>query len=65
VADANDLWADVDAVGDAPLRDGSVEISTDPSRVDRHLIHSFLCDESYWARGIPVETVAAEGRYRR
>jgi len=47
----------VNAVGDAPLRDGSVEVSTDPSRLDRHLIHSFLSEESYWARGIPLEIV--------
>jgi GNAT superfamily N-acetyltransferase len=34
-----------------------VEISTDPLRLDRHLIHLFLSEESYWARGIPVEVV--------
>jgi GNAT superfamily N-acetyltransferase len=34
-----------------------VEVSTDPSRLDRRRIHSFLSEESYWARGIPVEVV--------
>jgi len=27
------------------------DISTDPSRLDRELIHRFLAEESYWARG--------------
>jgi GNAT superfamily N-acetyltransferase len=27
-----------------------MEISTDPSRLDRDLIHRFLSEESYWAR---------------
>jgi len=27
------------------------EISTDPGRLDRDLIHRFLSEESYWARG--------------
>ena len=27
-----------------------LEISTDPSRLDRDLIHRFLTEESYWAR---------------
>jgi hypothetical protein len=57
VTNADDGWSSVDAVGDAPLREGSVEVSTDPSRLDRHLIHSFLSEESYWARGIPFELV--------
>ena len=35
-------------------RDG-YEISTDDSRLDRTLIHRFLRDDSYWARGIPRE----------
>lgn len=32
-------------------------ISTDPSRLDRALIHRFLSEESYWARGIPADVV--------
>ena len=31
-------------------------ISTDPARIDRALVHEFLA-ASYWARGIPRETV--------
>jgi GNAT superfamily N-acetyltransferase len=27
------------------------EISTDPARLDHELIHRFLAEESYWARG--------------
>lgn len=29
------------------------EISADPARLDRALIHAWLSTESYWARGIP------------
>lgn len=29
-----------------------IEISTDTSRLDQLLIHRFLSEESYWARGI-------------
>ena len=38
-------------------------ISTDKTLLDLDLVASFLCDESYWARGIPRETVlrAVEG----
>lgn len=32
-------------------------ISADPSRLDIPLIHHFLSAESYWATGIPLETV--------
>jgi GNAT superfamily N-acetyltransferase len=28
------------------------ELSTDPARVDRALVHRFLRDDSYWARGV-------------
>lgn len=33
------------------------EISTDPARLDVDLIHSFLSEESYWARGRAREQV--------
>ena len=33
------------------------EISSDPARLDRDLIHRFLSRESYWAVGIARETV--------
>src|SRR5438045_2675304 len=35
---------------------GDFEISTDPARIDVDLVHEFLTS-SYWAQGIPVETV--------
>lgn len=35
---------------------GEFEISTDPARVDLDAVHEFLTN-SYWAKGIPVETV--------
>jgi GNAT superfamily N-acetyltransferase len=35
---------------------GGYEISTDAARVDVEVVHGFLAD-SYWAKGIPVETV--------
>lgn len=34
-----------------------VEISTDPTRLDRDLIHYFLSRESYWAIGVAREVV--------
>jgi GNAT superfamily N-acetyltransferase len=34
-----------------------IEISTDPERLDRELVHRFLRDESYWARGVEREVV--------
>src|SRR5277367_1313379 len=38
-------------------RQGEFAISTDRARLDLDVIHSFLT-ESYWAKGIPRETVA-------
>ena len=35
---------------------GDYEISTDPARIEFPLVHKFLTD-SYWAKGIPPETV--------
>jgi len=32
-------------------------ISTDKSKLDIDLIHGYLCDESYWAKGIPRDVV--------
>jgi GNAT superfamily N-acetyltransferase len=32
-------------------------ISTDPARLDIALIHRYLSEDSYWAKGIPLETV--------
>jgi GNAT superfamily N-acetyltransferase len=37
-------------------RDG-FEVSSDPGRLDRALIHRFLHDESYWAAGVPRDVV--------
>lgn len=33
------------------------DISTDPARLDRDLIHRWLSQESYWARGVPRAVV--------
>jgi GNAT superfamily N-acetyltransferase len=38
-------------------RRGEFELSTDPARLDRALIHRFLCEQSYWANGVPREVV--------
>src|SRR5262249_49150011 len=35
----------------------TIEVSTDRSRIDVDRVHTFLCNESYWAKGIPRETV--------
>ena len=32
-----------------------VEISTDPNRLDLDVIHRFLSEQSYWARGRSIE----------
>ena len=37
-------------------RRGEYLITTDPARVDLAVVHGFLA-ESYWAKGIPLETV--------
>lgn len=34
-----------------------IEISTDRARIDVDRVHAFLCNESYWAKGIPREVV--------
>lgn len=39
----------------AELKD--YQLSTDKSRLDIPLIHHYLCQHSYWAAGIPEETV--------
>jgi GNAT superfamily N-acetyltransferase len=36
---------------------GQYTLSTDPDKLDRELIHAFLSADSYWAPGIPRETV--------
>jgi GNAT superfamily N-acetyltransferase len=35
---------------------GEFEITSDPARLDLSVVHAFLTN-SYWARGIPIETV--------
>jgi len=32
-------------------------ISTDKSKINIELVHDYLCNHSYWAEGIPIETV--------
>ena len=32
-------------------------ISTDKSKLDINIIHNYLCNESYWAKNIPVQIV--------
>jgi predicted GNAT family acetyltransferase len=38
-------------------RYGEFELSPDPARLDRVLIHRFLCEQSYWSSGVPREIV--------
>lgn len=38
-------------------RVSELEISSDPTRLDVELIHRYLCEDSYWAKGIPRATV--------
>lgn len=39
------------------IHDGEFLISTDKSLLDHDFIHRFLSERSYWAAGIPVETM--------
>jgi GNAT superfamily N-acetyltransferase len=39
------------------VRRESYVISTDPTRLDRTLVHTFLSTESYWARRVPFSIV--------
>ena len=36
---------------------GTLRISTDPALLDRHMIHRYLSEESYWARRVPLTVV--------
>jgi GNAT superfamily N-acetyltransferase len=40
------------------INNGEYLISTDKSKLDISLIHKYLSEESYWAKNIPIETVA-------
>jgi GNAT superfamily N-acetyltransferase len=35
-----------------------IEISCERERIDLDVVHKYLCDQSYWANGIPREIVA-------
>ena len=37
---------------------GEYIIDTDPSLIDRELVHRYLSNESYWAKGVPFEIVS-------
>ena len=34
---------------------GGFELDDDKGRIDLHEVHRYLCDESYWAAGRPVD----------
>jgi GNAT superfamily N-acetyltransferase len=34
-----------------------IEISTDKSRIDVDVVYDFLCNQSYWAKGIPRDVL--------
>ena len=38
------------------LRQG-YELDDDPARIDRDVVHTFISEESYWAKGRPRETM--------
>jgi N-acetylglutamate synthase-like GNAT family acetyltransferase len=40
-----------------------VEITTDPARIDVEMVHRFLSESSYWARGRSRETVERSIRH--
>jgi N-acetylglutamate synthase-like GNAT family acetyltransferase len=41
----------------ADMDENEYEISTDKERLDLALIHDFLANQSYWAKGIPFEVM--------
>ncbi len=45
--------------GSVPIErlDGELLFSTDKARLDVPLVHRFLCDESYWSKGVALERV--------
>jgi len=50
-------------INDNAFHKQGFEISTDASRLDFDIVYNYLDKESYWAKGIPVETLkrAIEG----
>ena len=38
-------------------RHSELELSSDPARLDRALVHRFLSEQSYWASGVPRDVV--------
>ena len=49
---------------DAPPKpDDLYTISDDPGLLDLDMVHRYLATESYWARGIPRETVERAARH--
>lgn len=36
---------------------GELELSSDPARLNRTLIHEYLANESYWAAGVPASVI--------
>jgi GNAT superfamily N-acetyltransferase len=38
-------------------RHDELELSSDPARLDRALIHRYLANESYWATGVPKSVI--------
>ena len=39
------------------VSDGPYQVSTDISKLDVNVIHKYLSEESYWAKGIPKDLV--------
>jgi GNAT superfamily N-acetyltransferase len=39
------------------IQDGDLLISTDKALLDRAFIHQYLSERSYWAKGLPLETM--------
>ena len=39
------------------VSDGPYHVSTDISKLDVNIIHKYLSEESYWAKGIPKDVV--------
>ncbi len=41
----------------ATYKKGGYEISTEKNRLELNVIHKYLCEEAYWCKGIPLDTL--------
>ncbi|KAA3662819.1 MAG: N-acetyltransferase [Chloroflexi bacterium] len=45
------------------IRREKFSISTDFEKLDAHIVHDYLCNRSYWAKGVPFDQVLRSMQY--